>query len=194
MGHRLGPLATCRVLANTYQTNDGNTMLKSMAVMHPAAKMLVDLSAAQDVEAGDGTTSVVVIAGSLLGAADRLLAKGVLPVAKHSKTSLTSIRHTSYGHLRILPTSSSRGSGSASRHVTSHFSFGSSHPTTSSLHLSLLQDRFPTFKPTRSHSSRRSTENHRPKDSRQRRSKEHSYCQKSRRHDRRLRNDRRPHP
>lgn len=51
-------------------------MLKDMAVMHPAAKMLVDLSAAQDVEAGDGTTSVVVIAGSLLGAADRLLAKG----------------------------------------------------------------------------------------------------------------------
>lgn len=48
-----------------------------MSVMHPAAKMLVDLSAAQDVEAGDGTTSVVVIAGSLLGAADRLLAKGV---------------------------------------------------------------------------------------------------------------------
>ena len=51
-------------------------MLKDMAVMHPAAKMLVDLSAAQDVEAGDGTTSVVVTAGSLLGAADRLLAKG----------------------------------------------------------------------------------------------------------------------
>lgn len=46
--------------------------------MHPAAKMLVDLSAAQDVEAGDGTTSVVVIAGSLLGAAERLLAKGTI--------------------------------------------------------------------------------------------------------------------
>ena len=52
-------------------------MLKGMSVMHPAAKMLVDLSAAQDVEAGDGTTSVVVIAGSLLAAADRLLAKGI---------------------------------------------------------------------------------------------------------------------
>lgn len=51
-------------------------MLNSMSVLHPAAKMLVDLSAAQDIEAGDGTTSVVVIAGSLLGAADRLLAKG----------------------------------------------------------------------------------------------------------------------
>lgn len=60
-------------------TNDGSTMLKSMSVMHPAAKMLVDLSAAQDVEAGDGTTSVVVMAGSLLGAADRLLGKGIHP-------------------------------------------------------------------------------------------------------------------
>ncbi|TVY92132.1 T-complex protein 1 subunit delta [Lachnellula willkommii] len=63
----------------TMITNDGNTMLKSMSVMHPSAKMLVDLSAAQDVEAGDGTTSVVVIAGSLLGAADRLLGKGIHP-------------------------------------------------------------------------------------------------------------------
>ena len=63
-------------MTESIQTNDGNTMLKDMSVMHPAAKMLVDLSAAQDVEAGDGTTSVVVIAGSLLGAADKLLAKG----------------------------------------------------------------------------------------------------------------------
>ena len=37
---------------------------------------MVDLSAAQDVEAGDGTTTVVVIAGSLLSAAERLLEKG----------------------------------------------------------------------------------------------------------------------
>ncbi|MCJ1315498.1 T-complex protein 1 subunit delta [Xylographa vitiligo] len=65
--------------AKVAQTNDGNTMLKDMSVMHPAAKMLVDLSAAQDVEAGDGTTSVVVICGSLLGAADRLLSKGIHP-------------------------------------------------------------------------------------------------------------------
>ena len=61
-------------------------MLKDMSVMHPAAKMLVDLSAAQDVEAGDGTTSVVVIAGSLLGAADRLLAKGKLCVNHMDRT------------------------------------------------------------------------------------------------------------
>lgn len=51
-----------------------------MAVMHPAAKMLVDLSAAQDIEAGDGTTSVAIITGALLGAAERLLAKGIHPM------------------------------------------------------------------------------------------------------------------
>lgn len=54
-------------------------MLRNMSVMHPAAKMLVDLANAQDIEAGDGTTSVVVIAGSLLGAAARLLDKGIHP-------------------------------------------------------------------------------------------------------------------
>ncbi|KAJ8519507.1 hypothetical protein ONZ45_g3580 [Pleurotus djamor] len=60
-------------------TNDGATILKSIQALHPAAKMLVDLSAAQDVEAGDGTTSVVVIAGSLLGAAEKMLLKGIHP-------------------------------------------------------------------------------------------------------------------
>ncbi|KAL1921457.1 uncharacterized protein VTP21DRAFT_11173 [Calcarisporiella thermophila] len=60
-------------------TNDGATILKHMSVLHPAAKMLVDLSAAQDVEAGDGTTSVVVLAGSLLSAAEKMLAKGIHP-------------------------------------------------------------------------------------------------------------------
>lgn len=39
----------------------------------------MDLSAAQDVEAGDGTTSVVVLAGSLLAAAEKMLQKGLHP-------------------------------------------------------------------------------------------------------------------
>lgn len=60
-------------------TNDGATILRSIQALHPAAKMLVDLSAAQDVEAGDGTTSVVVLAGSLLGAAEKMLNKGIHP-------------------------------------------------------------------------------------------------------------------
>ncbi|CAB3362199.1 Hypothetical predicted protein [Cloeon dipterum] len=62
-------------------TNDGATILKQMNVMHPAAKMLVELSRSQDIEAGDGTTSVVVIAGSLLEAAEKLLARGIHPSA-----------------------------------------------------------------------------------------------------------------
>ena len=42
-------------------------------------RQLVDLSAAQDVEAGDGTTSVVVLAGAFLGAAEKMLQKGIHP-------------------------------------------------------------------------------------------------------------------
>ena len=50
-----------------------------MEVSHPTAKMLVDLSKSQDIEAGDGTTTVTVIAGALLGAAENLLKKGIHP-------------------------------------------------------------------------------------------------------------------
>lgn len=39
--------------------------------------MLVELSKAQDIEAGDGTTTVVVIAGALLDACTKLLNKGI---------------------------------------------------------------------------------------------------------------------
>uniref|UniRef100_A0A914I9S8 T-complex protein 1 subunit delta n=1 Tax=Globodera rostochiensis TaxID=31243 RepID=A0A914I9S8_GLORO len=60
-------------------TNDGATILNQMSVVHPTAKMLVELSKAQDIEAGDGTTTVVVLAGSLLDAAEKLLAKGIHP-------------------------------------------------------------------------------------------------------------------
>ncbi|KAK6050457.1 T-complex protein 1, delta subunit [Cooperia oncophora] len=60
-------------------TNDGATILNQMSVIHPTAKMLVELSKAQDIEAGDGTTTVVVIAGALLDAAQSLLEKGIHP-------------------------------------------------------------------------------------------------------------------
>lgn len=41
----------------------------------------MELSRAQDIEAGDGTTTVVVIAGALLDAAEKLLARGIHPTA-----------------------------------------------------------------------------------------------------------------
>jgi T-complex protein 1 subunit delta len=89
-------------------TNDGATILKQMSVLHPAAKMvsdgwlwlkqkLVELSAAQDVEAGDGTTSVVVLAGSLLGAVERLLDKGL-----HPTTIADSFQKASYKAVEFL--------------------------------------------------------------------------------------------
>ena len=62
-------------------TNDGATILKQMSVIHPTAKMLVEISKAQDIEAGDGTTSVVVIAGALLKASQELLNRGIHPAA-----------------------------------------------------------------------------------------------------------------
>lgn len=61
-------------------TNDGATILKQMNVIHPAAKMLVELANAQDIEAGDGTTSVVVVAGALLEASEKLLQRGIHPM------------------------------------------------------------------------------------------------------------------
>jgi T-complex protein 1 subunit delta len=62
-------------------SNDGATILSKMNVLHPAAKMLVELSQAQDVQAGDGTTTVVVLAGALLDSASVLLRKGLHPSA-----------------------------------------------------------------------------------------------------------------
>ena len=60
-------------------SNDGATIMSQMQVYHPTAKMLVEVSKAQDIEAGDGTTSVCVIAGALLSACEELLEKGIHP-------------------------------------------------------------------------------------------------------------------
>lgn len=61
-------------------TNDGATIMERMEVTHPVAKLLVELSQSQDDEIGDGTTSVVVLAGALLDQAETLLNKGIHPV------------------------------------------------------------------------------------------------------------------
>lgn len=61
-------------------TNDGATILSMMDVEHQVARLLVQLSKAQDDEAGDGTTGVVVLAGALLEQAEALLDRGIHPV------------------------------------------------------------------------------------------------------------------
>lgn len=79
----LGPRGMDKMImqakGNVIITNDGATILSKLEVGHPCAKMLVELSKAQDVEAGDGTTSVVVLCGALLKAAQSLLHRGVHP-------------------------------------------------------------------------------------------------------------------
>lgn len=61
-------------------TNDGATILERMEVDNHIARLLVDLSKCQDNEIGDGTTGVVVLAGSLLEHAETLLDKGIHPI------------------------------------------------------------------------------------------------------------------
>lgn len=77
----LGPKGMDKMISNpngeNIITNDGATILQQLKVQHPAAKMLVQLSKSQDIEAGDGTTTVVILAGALLGACSQLFAKGI---------------------------------------------------------------------------------------------------------------------
>ena len=77
----LGPKGMDKMLVDSFGdvtiTNDGATMLKEMDIQHPAAKMMVEVSKTQDSEVGDGTTSVVVLTGELLGKAVDLMDKKV---------------------------------------------------------------------------------------------------------------------
>uniref|UniRef100_A0A7C9EYZ2 T-complex protein 1 subunit beta n=1 Tax=Opuntia streptacantha TaxID=393608 RepID=A0A7C9EYZ2_OPUST len=61
-------------------TNDGAAILKSLHVDNPAAKVLIEISKTQDDEVGDGTTSVVVLAGELLREAEKLVAMKIHPM------------------------------------------------------------------------------------------------------------------
>lgn len=53
-------------VGNVSVTNDGATILRSVHLDNPAAKVLVDIAKVQDDEVGDGTTSVAVLCGELL--------------------------------------------------------------------------------------------------------------------------------
>jgi len=100
----LGPRGMDKMLVDSLGdvtiTNDGATILKEIDVQHPAAKMLVEISKTTDNEVGDGTTSVVVLAGSLLEFAESLIMQDVHPTiivdgyrkaAKKAKQFLTEI-------------------------------------------------------------------------------------------------------
>jgi T-complex protein 1 subunit beta len=60
-------------------TNDGATILKSIYIDNPAAKILIDISRTQDEEVGDGTTTVAVLAGELLRQGEKLVHQRIHP-------------------------------------------------------------------------------------------------------------------
>ena len=60
-------------------SNDGATIISLLDLSHPAARLLADISRAQDEEIGDGTTSVVVLAGEMLRTAKQFIDEGMNP-------------------------------------------------------------------------------------------------------------------
>jgi T-complex protein 1 subunit gamma len=60
-------------------TNDGNAILREITVKHPAAKSMIDIARTQDEETGDGTTSVIVLAGEVMAQAEQFLEQNMHP-------------------------------------------------------------------------------------------------------------------
>jgi thermosome len=79
----LGPKGMDKMLVDSFGdvtiTSDGRTILDEMDIQHPAAKMMVEVAKTQDNEAGDGTTTAVIICGELLNKAEELIEKNVHP-------------------------------------------------------------------------------------------------------------------
>ncbi|KDQ20348.1 hypothetical protein BOTBODRAFT_27769 [Botryobasidium botryosum FD-172 SS1] len=80
----LGPKAMLKMILDPMGgillTNDGNAILREIDVAHPAAKNMIDLSRTQDEEVGDGTTSVIILAGEILAQSLPILERSTHPV------------------------------------------------------------------------------------------------------------------
>lgn len=79
-------------------TNDGATILKSIPLDNPAAKVLVNISKVQDDEVGDGTTSVTVLCAELLREAEKLIDQSRI----HPQTIIEGYRIASNAALNAL--------------------------------------------------------------------------------------------
>src|ERR1700712_2094253 len=90
-------------------TNDGATILKSIALDNAAAKVLVNISKVQDDEVGDGTTSVAVLAAELLREAEILVNQKI-----HPQTIIEGYRIASAAALAALADAAVDNSGSES--------------------------------------------------------------------------------
>ncbi|KAI9885634.1 MAG: T-complex protein 1 subunit beta [Watsoniomyces obsoletus] len=109
----LGPKGMDKILqsASTGEimvTNDGATILKSIALDNAAAKVLVNISKVQDDEVGDGTTSVTVLAAELLREAEKLVSQRI-----HPQTIIEGYRIASAAALEALSESAEDASEDA---------------------------------------------------------------------------------
>lgn len=79
----LGPRAMLKMLMDPMggivMTNDGNAILREITVQHPAAKSMIEISRTQDEEVGDGTTSVIILAGEMMSVAEPFLEQQMHP-------------------------------------------------------------------------------------------------------------------
>jgi len=96
----LGPRSMLKMLLDPMggivMTNDGHAILREIDVKHPAAKSMIELSRAQDEEVGDGTTSVIVLAGEMLAVAEPLLERKIHPTVitqAYSKALKSALLH-----------------------------------------------------------------------------------------------------
>lgn len=79
----LGPRGADKMITDskkkTIVTNDGATILSTLGATNPILRVLTSLSETQDRTCGDGTTTVVVLAGALLHAMRPFVERGVHP-------------------------------------------------------------------------------------------------------------------
>jgi len=79
----LGPKAMLKMILDAqggiHTTSDGNAILRELDVVHPCAKTIIQLSRTQDEEVGDGTTSVIILAGEVLSAAEKFILDQIHP-------------------------------------------------------------------------------------------------------------------
>ena len=96
----LGPVGLDKMMVDEVGevtvTNDGATILSMLEVQHPAAKVLVELAHLQDMEVGDGTTSVVIVAAELLKCANALVKNKIHPTSIISGFRLASKEAVKY--------------------------------------------------------------------------------------------------
>jgi len=97
----LGPRSMLKMLLDPMGgivlTNDGNAILRECDVNHPAAKSMIELSRTQDEEVGDGTTSVIILAGEILNAALPFIEKDT-----HPTVIISAFRHALEDAIKVI--------------------------------------------------------------------------------------------